>query len=310
MMAVSSFVNSRLVGRFGMRKLSAWRAHRLHRRQHDLVRAGRCSDAAAVLRLRPLFAAGHAAVRLDRLELQLASPWSRSATSPAPPHRCRASCRRWAAASSARRSASPSTARRHAARGRFLRASSIIALILVPDAENVGQLFHPHNQPRKLSPPPPPPLSPPQISSIPHSFSSSRLITLYSPPSPPSLHHLPSIFITFLFRPGLIGLLASRRLPFLPFIKINNPGEIEQFGRADATGSHCDSARSIVSLRPGMRASISESISFIALRCSPSWEPQRSQGMIGNCIAVGELGQVVLGAEARAGAAPSGRPRR
>ena len=54
--------------------------------------------------------------------------------------------------------------------------------------------------------------------------------------------------------------------------------------------SRCDgrtlaSARIIVSLRPGMRVSMSASIAFMALRCSPSWLPHRSQGMIGNRIA-------------------------
>ena len=59
----------------------------------------------------------------------------------------------------------------------------------------------------------------------------------------------------------------------------------KSFGSSRCDGLVWPSARSIVSFRPGMRRSISASIAFIALRSSPSCEPQRSQGMIGNSIA-------------------------
>ena len=83
MMAVSSFVNSQLVGRFGMRRLSHGSIARLLRRStrsdvHPVaVRPGAAAD------LLPAVHARDGAVRLDRLELQFDRAWSRSAMSPA-----------------------------------------------------------------------------------------------------------------------------------------------------------------------------------------------------------------------------------
>jgi DHA1 family bicyclomycin/chloramphenicol resistance-like MFS transporter len=96
MMAVSSFLNSRLVGKIGMRRCRTARCS-ASRRQRDLVRAGRCSAhtvPAFVLLSPPPCSSSAGSARTST-----PSRWSRSATSPAPPRPCRVSSRRWAAAS-------------------------------------------------------------------------------------------------------------------------------------------------------------------------------------------------------------------
>ena len=98
MMAVSSFVNSRLVGRFGMRRLSHGALLGFIAGQQ---RSGSCSSLFGQLPLCvfvPLFAAGDAAVRLDRLELQLDRHGAARPPRRHRPRRSRASCRRSAAA--------------------------------------------------------------------------------------------------------------------------------------------------------------------------------------------------------------------
>ena len=131
-----------------------------------------------------------------------------------------------------------------------------------------AQARRPALPPPRLPPPrlPPPRLPPPRL----------------PPPRPPPLRRL---------NPRQADRRKAIHIPssFVPGAPRSSPAKSNSSPSTRCEGRTWESARAITCRLPGLRASHASSIDLICMRCSPSCEPQRLQGMIGNCMCAANL---------------------